>query len=105
MISKIPELRLRTVNDGSINAEGEFVLYWMIAVRRTEWNFSLQRAEEWARELRKPLVVFEPLRCGYRWASDRLHQFVIATRDQWIVALFAFRPYLGSSSVRRSYRQ
>jgi len=49
----------------------------MIAFRRTEWNFSLQRAVEWATELGKPLVIFEPLRIGYRWASDRLHRFVI----------------------------
>ena len=49
----------------------------MIANRRTGWNFSLQRAIQWARDLKKPLVVFEALRCGYRWASDRLHQFVI----------------------------
>ncbi len=49
----------------------------MIAARRTDWNFSLQRAVDWARHLKKPLVVFEPLRCGYRWASDRLHQFVV----------------------------
>lgn len=27
--------------------------------------------------LKKPLVVFEPLRVGYRWASDRLHRFVL----------------------------
>lgn len=49
----------------------------MIAFRRTEWNFALDRAVEWAKELRKPLLVFEPLRVGYRWASDRLHRFVI----------------------------
>jgi deoxyribodipyrimidine photo-lyase len=49
----------------------------MIASRRTEWNFGLQRAIEWARELKKPLLVFEPLRCGYPWASDRFHAFVI----------------------------
>lgn len=49
----------------------------MIASRRTEWNFGLQRAVEWARDLNKPLVVFEALRCDYRWASDRLHRFVI----------------------------
>ncbi|HTI52315.1 MAG TPA: deoxyribodipyrimidine photolyase, partial [Planctomycetaceae bacterium] len=49
----------------------------MIAFRRTEWNFSLQRAVEWAVKLHKPLVIFEPLRIGYRWASDRIHRFVI----------------------------
>ncbi len=49
----------------------------MIANRRTTWNFSLQRAIELASQLDKPLVVLEALRCGYRWASDRLHQFVL----------------------------
>ncbi len=49
----------------------------MIANRRVVWNFSLQRAVELASQLKKPLVVFEPLRCGYRWASDRLHRFVL----------------------------
>ena len=77
MNTEIPTLRLRTANDANANAEGEFVLYWMIAFRRTGWNFSLQRAVEWARALRKPLLIFEPLRCGYPWASDRIHRFVI----------------------------
>jgi deoxyribodipyrimidine photo-lyase len=27
--------------------------------------------------LRKPLVIFDALRCGYPWASDRLHRFVL----------------------------
>ena len=49
----------------------------MIAARRTRFNFALDRAVDHARELRRPLVVFEPLRCGYPWASDRLHAFVL----------------------------
>jgi deoxyribodipyrimidine photo-lyase len=49
----------------------------MIAARRAGWNFALDRAIEWARELRRPLVVFEPLRVAYPWASDRLHRFVL----------------------------
>jgi deoxyribodipyrimidine photo-lyase len=76
-MNDFPELRLRRGNRGEVNTDGDYVLYWMIAFRRTEWNFSLQRAVDWARELNKPLVVFEPLRCDYQWASDRLHHFVI----------------------------
>jgi deoxyribodipyrimidine photo-lyase len=49
----------------------------MIAYRRATWNFSLQRAGEWALGLNKPLVVMEVLRCGYRWANDRLHRFIL----------------------------
>ena len=74
----IPELRLRTVNQAPLRPEGRYVLYWMTAFRRLEWNFSLQRALAEAERLGKPLVVLEALRCGYPWASDRLHRFVIA---------------------------
>jgi deoxyribodipyrimidine photo-lyase len=49
----------------------------MIAHRRLSWNFSLDRACWWARELAAPLVIFEPLEAGYPWASDRLHRFVL----------------------------
>jgi deoxyribodipyrimidine photo-lyase len=49
----------------------------MIAARRTRHSFALDRAIEHAKALGKPLVVLEPLRVGYRWASDRLHRFAI----------------------------
>jgi len=73
----VPASRIRTCNNAPIRIDGEFVLYWMIAFRRLSSNFSLQRAVELAVELRKPLVIFEPLRVGYQWASDRIHRFVI----------------------------
>ncbi len=76
-MSDVPDLRVRKVNDQEVDSSADFVLYWMIASRRTEWNFGLQRAVHWACKLSKPLLVFEPLRCGYKWASDRLHAFVI----------------------------
>jgi deoxyribodipyrimidine photo-lyase len=49
----------------------------MIASRRVHFNFALDRALEYCRELGKPLVVLEALRCGYQWASDRMHRFVL----------------------------
>ena len=69
--------RVRVLVDRPPRAGGEFVLYWMIAQRRLGWNFALDRAIAWAEELGKPLVVLEALRCDYRWASDRIHRFVI----------------------------
>jgi deoxyribodipyrimidine photo-lyase len=77
MKSAVPQIRIRAANGQKIRAEGDFVLYWMTAFRRVGWNFSFQRAIEHAVELSKPLVVFEPLRTGYRWANDRIHRFVI----------------------------
>ncbi len=49
----------------------------MIAARRRQSNFALQYAAEVAARLGRPLVVLEALRCGYRWASDRLHAFLL----------------------------
>ena len=75
--SDINLLRIRSMNERPVNSDGEFVLYWMIANRRVNWNYSLQRAIDWAKQLGQPLLVFEPLRCNYRWAGDRFHHFVI----------------------------
>src|SRR4051812_32577994 len=68
--------RVRVVRDEPI-FDGDYVLYWMIAARRTRHSFALDHAIARASELAVPLVVFEPLRAGYRWASDRMHAFVI----------------------------
>lgn len=76
--SNVPDARVRAVNDAPVREDGDYVLYWMVANRRCDYNYSLERAVEWAQELGKPLVIFEPLRVGYRWASDRFHAFVIA---------------------------
>lgn len=69
--------RVRGANRAPVNPAGEYILYWMTAYRRTSWNHSLDRAIAWARELNKPLLVLEALRCDYPWASDRFHRFVL----------------------------
>lgn len=74
---QVPDLRIRRLNNKKPNTSGDYVLYWMIAHRRPYYNFALDRAIELCREHDLPLVVFEALRCDYRWASDRLHAFVI----------------------------
>src|SRR5271156_467354 len=76
MVSPVPEIRIASCNQASPKADGSFVLYWMTAFRRVKWNFALDRAIEWARELQKPLVILEALRCDYPWACDRFHRFV-----------------------------
>ena len=77
MVFDLPETRWRVRNDAPLRPDRDFVLYWMIGARRARDNFGLQRALWHAHALHKALVVFEPLRCGYRWASDRLHRFVL----------------------------
>lgn len=76
-IEAVPAARVRVVADLTPDADGRYVLYWMIASRRVEDSFPLQRAAWWATELGKPLLVLEPLRCDYPWASDRLHAFIV----------------------------
>jgi deoxyribodipyrimidine photo-lyase len=76
-LNTVPEIRIRKANEAPVNPKGAFVLYWMIANRRTRWNFSLDRAVQWANELKKPLIILEALRMGYPWASDRLHAFIV----------------------------
>jgi len=73
----VPAARLRNTNDASANAGGDFVLYWMTAARRLRSNYGLQLAAAEARARAKPLLVLEALRAGHRWASDRLHRFVL----------------------------
>jgi deoxyribodipyrimidine photo-lyase len=73
----VPDIRIQDCNQAPVKPSGGYVLYWMIANRRLTHNFALDRALEHCRELRKPLLICEALRCDYRWASDRLHRFVI----------------------------
>ena len=69
--------RVLTKNQAGVRADGDYVLYWMIASRRVRWNFAIDRAAEWASELGRPLLVLEALRCDYPWASDRTHRFIL----------------------------
>jgi deoxyribodipyrimidine photo-lyase len=69
-------IRVTAVRDAPV-ARGEHVLYWMIAARRTTHSVALDHAIQRAVELDRPLLVLEPLRAGYPWASDRMHAFVI----------------------------
>ena len=64
---------------------GEFVLYWMQATQRADWNLALEFAIEQANALRLPLLVYHGLRHDYPWASDRLHTFIL----QGVVDLYA----------------
>ncbi len=111
----IPAIRLSNANGHAFREEGDYVLYWMIAFRRSRFNFALQHAVDRAKEFGKPLIVFEPLRARYRWASDRLHTFVIeGMRDNQIalakkpVTYFPYvepKPGVGTPLLHRLARQ
>ncbi len=98
MKSDVPADRVVDCNRKPVRSEGAYVLYWMNAFRRVNWNFSLQRAADWSRHLGKPLVVLEALRSDYPWASDRLHQFVLqgmaCNADRLQGKAVAYYPYV-----------
>jgi deoxyribodipyrimidine photo-lyase len=68
----VPPERVHACNERGF-ADGDYVLYWMIANRRRHFNFALQHAVEWSVELRKPLLIVEALGCRHRWATARSH--------------------------------
>ena len=74
---EVPINRITTLNDEQPNMDAPYVLYWMIAFKRVNYNFSLQRAIEWANKLSKPLLIFEPIAIDYPMASIRFHKFAI----------------------------
>ena len=82
--------------------DGDCVVYWMTAFRRLHWNFALQQAVGRARELGKPLLILEGLRCGYRWASDRFHRFVLDGMGEHARALARGSSTTPMSSPRRA---
>ncbi|RAH15952.1 MAG: deoxyribodipyrimidine photolyase [Methanobacteriota archaeon] len=77
MNQTISNERINQLNNCKINSDGKYVLYCMISARRLKWNFGLKFAVEKAKQLNKPLVVIEPLNIDHKWASDRIHNFVI----------------------------
>ncbi|MGA8832353.1 MAG: deoxyribodipyrimidine photolyase [Desulfomonilaceae bacterium] len=77
LMFNVPKYRIKKLNEHPVNENGDFVLYWMTSNRRTQWNFSLDRAIMWAQQLGKPLIVLEALRVGQKWACERFHNFVM----------------------------
>ncbi len=99
----MPAIRVNPLNEAPPR-RGRFVLYWMIAARRTHHNYALQHAIAQARRLGLPLVVLEALRVGYRWASPRLHRFVIDgmadQRARFGPTPIAYHPYIEDAAGR-----
>jgi len=61
----------------TVQSGGQYVLYWMLAQRRTCYNFALERAVQWAKDLDLPLVILESVTLVYEFASPRQHVFLL----------------------------
>jgi len=67
--------RVRLLNQTPARREGRYVLYWIQANRRTEFNHALIHAAQVANDLELPLLCYEELDCAQPFASDRSHTF------------------------------
>ena len=72
----VPTERVHLLNKHPISLDGDYVLYWMIATRRLEFNSSLQYAVNLAEELGKKLLVFEAVSTRHEFASNRIITFM-----------------------------
>ena len=69
--------RIRLLNDKPINPSGAFVVYWMTASRRFNYNASLERAIELGITLNKPVLVVEGVSIRHKWTSERVLTFMV----------------------------
>jgi deoxyribodipyrimidine photo-lyase len=83
-------LRVETLNQAPVVGSEEgarYVVYWMTAFRRLEWNHALEQAVAWSRHLGLPLLVFEPLRMGYAYQNLRHHRFCVDGMEEHLARL------------------
>jgi len=68
--------RVRPLNRGTIR-RGDYVVYWMQAAQRAEWNHALEYAAGQANGLGKPLAVFFGLTDQFPEANERHYAFLL----------------------------
>jgi deoxyribodipyrimidine photo-lyase len=68
--------RIKTLNAKPVG-DGKYVLYWMQAAQRTEYNHALEYAIRLANKLQKPIVVFFGITDGFPEANQRHYYFML----------------------------
>jgi deoxyribodipyrimidine photo-lyase len=72
----IQKERMKALNEKKVQ-KGEYVLYWMQAFQRTEYNHALEFAILKANELRQPLIVFLGITDQFPEANERHYTFML----------------------------
>jgi len=72
----IQPTRIKALNAKGIR-KGDFILYWMQASQRAEYNHALEYAVREANELRQPVVVFFGLTPAFPEANERHYAFLL----------------------------
>ena len=75
-IETIQKERIRVLNRKRIQ-EGKYILYWMQASQRVEYNHALEFAILKANELRKPLIAFFGITDQFPEANERHYTFML----------------------------
>ncbi len=68
--------RVKILNKNSVQNR-KYVLYWMQASQRVEYNHALEYAIQKANELRKPLIVFFGITDNFPEANERHYYFML----------------------------
>ncbi len=82
----IQSQRLKILNRKSLQHR-QYVLYWMQASQRAEYNHALEYAIQQANELNKPLVVFFGLTDHFPEANERHYYFMLEGLKEVQIAL------------------
>jgi len=72
----IQKERIKILNDGK-PGDGKYVLYWMQAAQRTEYNHALEYSIRKANELKKPVLVFFGITENWPQANRRHYYFML----------------------------
>ena len=72
----IQKERVKILNDKDVR-KGEYVLYWMQASQRVEYNHALEHAILKANELRQPVVVFFGITDRFPEGNERHYAFML----------------------------
>ena len=72
----IQKERVKALNRKEVR-KGEYVLYWMQASQRAEYNHALEYAILKANELRQPLIVFFGITNQFPEANERHYTFML----------------------------
>ncbi len=72
----IQEERIEILNDEKVR-DGEYVLYWMQAAQRSEYNHALEYAIRKANELKLPVLVFFGITDNFPEANLRHYYFML----------------------------
>jgi len=72
----IQQERIKLLNDGQLGG-GKYVLYWMQAAQRAEYNHALEYAIRTANKLKKPVLVFFGITESWPEANQRHYYFML----------------------------